>query len=80
MAGHPAGRAHGPARARAVTAADPGVISSAGGLGGVDTRVKCVAAQLPVADGATWLRSMRRNHEWLAYLERIEANARVVSR
>ena len=49
-------------------------------LGGVDTRVKCVAAQSPVADGATWLRSMRRNHEWLAYLERIEANAGVVSR
>jgi uncharacterized protein len=45
-------------------------------LGGVDGRVKCVAAQSPIADGATWLRSMRRHHEWLAYLERVEANAR----
>jgi hypothetical protein len=45
-------------------------------LGSVDQRVRCVAAQSPIADGATWLRSMRRNYEWLAYLERIEANAR----
>jgi alpha/beta superfamily hydrolase len=45
-------------------------------LGAADRRVKCVAAQSPIADGATWLRSMRRNHEWIAYQERIEANAR----
>ena len=45
-------------------------------LAGVDQRIKCVAAQSPIADGATWLRSMRRNYEWLAFLERVEANAR----
>ena len=55
-----------------------------GGTGGgnaimltaVDQRVKCVAVQSPVADGYTWLRSMRRNYEWIAYLERLEANAK----
>jgi uncharacterized protein len=45
-------------------------------LAGVDHRIKCVAAQSPIADGATWLRSMRRNYEWLALLERVDANAR----
>ena len=34
-------------------------------LGAVDRRVRCVAAQSPIADGATWLRGMRRHHEWL---------------
>ncbi len=41
-----------------------------------DKRVKCLAVQSPVADGPTWLRSMRRNYEWLEYVERIESNAR----
>ncbi len=41
-----------------------------------DPRVKCIAAQSPIADGAAWLRSMRREHEWLSFLDRIEANAR----
>jgi len=45
-------------------------------LAGVDWRIRCVAAQSPIADGATWLRSMRRNYEWLVLLERVETNAR----
>lgn len=45
-------------------------------LAAVDSRVRCTVSQSPVADGASWLRSMRREHEWLAYLDRIERNAR----
>jgi pimeloyl-ACP methyl ester carboxylesterase len=45
-------------------------------LAAVDPRVRCTVSQSPVADGATWLRSMRREHEWLAYLDRLERNAR----
>ncbi len=55
-----------------------------GGTGGgnpicaaaLDPRVKAVVVQTVVADGAMWLRSMRREYEWVAYLERIRANAR----
>ena len=47
-------------------------------LAAVDSRVRCTVSQSPVADGATWLRSMRREHEWLAYLDRIERNARTL--
>jgi hypothetical protein len=45
-------------------------------LAAQDKRVKAVAVQSPIADGPTWLRSMRRNYEWLEYLDRIEKNAR----
>ena len=41
-----------------------------------DDRIKAVAVQSPVSDGITWLRSMRRNYEWLAYVERIEEHRR----
>ncbi len=55
-----------------------------GGTGGgnpiyaaaLDPRVKAVVTQTVVADGAMWLRSMRREYEWVAYLDRIRANAR----
>ncbi len=40
-----------------------------------DRRVKAVVTQTVVADGAMWLRSMRREYEWVAYLDRIRANA-----
>jgi hypothetical protein len=45
-------------------------------LAAQDQRIKAVAVQSPIADGPTWLRSMRRNYEWLEYLDRLERNAR----
>ncbi len=39
--------------------------------GGLDPRVKCVVSQVPVADGRDWLHRMRREYEWLEFLERI---------
>lgn len=55
-----------------------------GGIGGGnaivaaarDPRIRCVAVQSVVADGADWLRRMRREYEWLDYVERVEADAR----
>jgi fermentation-respiration switch protein FrsA (DUF1100 family) len=45
-----------------------------------DPRVQVVVAQLPVADGRDWLHRMRREHEWLDYLEQIrQAEIRYVS-
>jgi uncharacterized protein len=53
-----------------------------GGTGGgnaimaaaVDQRVRCVAAQSVVADGADWLHRMRREYEWVELLERVAAD------
>lgn len=53
-----------------------------GGTGGgnailaaaLDPRIRCVAVQSVVADGRMWLRQMRREHEWVDFLERVEAN------
>lgn len=55
-----------------------------GGTGGgnaihaaaLDARVRCVGVQTVVADGADWMRRMRREHEWVAFLDRVEANRR----
>lgn len=55
-----------------------------GGTGGgnaimltaADDRIRAVAAQTPVGDGAAWLRSMRRESEWQSYLRRLEDNDR----
>ena len=45
-----------------------------------DPRVQVVVAQLPIADGRGWLHRMRREHEWLDYLEQIrQAEIRYVS-
>jgi len=41
-----------------------------------DPRLRCVAAQSVVADGEDWLHRMRREYEWVAYLERLEADRR----
>jgi uncharacterized protein len=51
-----------------------------GGTGGavpiyvaaVDPRVKCVVSNYAFASGKEWLRSMRREYEWLALLERLD--------
>ena len=45
-------------------------------LAATDPRVRCVAAQSPIADGPTWIRSMRAQHEWLSFKERVRDNAR----
>jgi dipeptidyl aminopeptidase/acylaminoacyl peptidase len=55
-----------------------------GGTGGgnavlaaaVDSRIRCVAAQSVVADGADWLHRMRREYEWVEMLRRVEADRR----
>jgi dipeptidyl aminopeptidase/acylaminoacyl peptidase len=55
-----------------------------GGIGGGnaiiaaanDPRIRCVAAQSVVADGAEWLRRMRPEYEWHDYLERVAADAK----
>jgi alpha/beta superfamily hydrolase len=61
---------------------DPDRIAAygSGGTGGanavyvaaVDPRVKCVVSYLGISNGRDWLRSMRREYEWLDYLKRIE--------
>jgi uncharacterized protein len=53
-----------------------------GGTGGgnaimaaaIDSRIRCVAAQSVVADGADWLHRMRREYEWVEFLERLAAD------
>lgn len=53
-----------------------------GGTGGanpiyvaaVDERVKCVVSNYAFASGKAWLRSMRREYEWLEFLKRLEAD------
>jgi uncharacterized protein len=50
-----------------------------GGTGGgnavyaaaLDPRISAAVAQVPIADGRDWLHRMRREHEWLEFLERI---------
>lgn len=37
-----------------------------------DPRVRCVVAQVPVADGEDWLRQMRRGYEWYAFLDELD--------
>ncbi|MBI3950906.1 MAG: alpha/beta hydrolase [Acidobacteria bacterium] len=51
-----------------------------GGTGGavpiyvaaVDPRVKCVVSNYAFANGREWLRRMRREYEWLEFLQRLE--------
>jgi pimeloyl-ACP methyl ester carboxylesterase len=39
--------------------------------GALDPRVKAVVSQVPIADGRDWLHRMRRESEWLEFLEDI---------
>lgn len=39
--------------------------------GGLDDRLKAIVSQVPIADGRDWLHRMRREHEWLEFLERL---------
>jgi hypothetical protein len=45
-------------------------------LGALDARVRAVVSQFPVADGTDFLRRMRPEHEWLSYLEQLDADRR----
>jgi alpha-beta hydrolase superfamily lysophospholipase len=60
-----------------------GVFGSGGTGGGnavmlaaTDRRLRAAVAQVPVADGEDWLRRMRPEHEWQAYLARLEEDRR----
>lgn len=39
--------------------------------GALDDRLKAVVSQVPIADGRDWLHRMRRESEWLEFLEQI---------
>lgn len=45
-------------------------------VAGTDERVQCVVAVVPVGDGETWLRSLRRNWEWNEFHRRVEEDRR----
>ncbi|HLE78867.1 MAG TPA: alpha/beta fold hydrolase [Candidatus Limnocylindrales bacterium] len=38
---------------------------------GLDPRFKAIVSQVPIADGRDWLHRMRREHEWIEFLERL---------
>lgn len=40
-------------------------------VAGVDHRIRATVSQVPIADGRDWLHGMRREHEWLEFLERL---------
>ena len=40
----------------------------------IDHRVKCIVSNYGFASGEEWLRSMRREHEWIAFRKRLEAD------
>lgn len=39
-----------------------------------DPRIRCAVCQTVVADGEDWLHRMRREHEWVDYLRRLDAD------
>lgn len=41
---------------------------------GLDDRFKAMVSQVPIADGRDWLHRMRREHEWLEFLERLRVD------
>lgn len=43
---------------------------------GVDDRLRAIVSQVPIADGRSWLRRMRRESEWLEFLQRLENDRR----
>jgi hypothetical protein len=43
-------------------------------VAGLDERVLATVSQVPIADGRDWLHRMRREHEWLEFLERLRAD------
>lgn len=45
-------------------------------VAGLDPRVCAIVSQLPVADGRDWLHRMRREYEWLEFVQRVEDDRR----
>ncbi len=45
-------------------------------LAAADPRIRAAVSQVPVADGADWLRRMRSEHEWLAFLAALAEDRR----
>lgn len=43
-------------------------------VAGLDERVKATVSQVPIADGRDWLHRMRRESEWLEFLEAVAAD------
>jgi dipeptidyl aminopeptidase/acylaminoacyl peptidase len=64
--------------------ADNLAVFGSGGTGGgnavllaaTDRRIRAAVAQVPVADGADWLRRMRREHEWQEFLVQLDEDRR----
>ncbi|MBI4482723.1 MAG: alpha/beta hydrolase [Acidobacteria bacterium] len=40
-------------------------------VAGIDPRPKCLACIFPISDGRAWLRSMRREYEWIEFLGKL---------
>ena len=61
-----------------------GGIFGSGGTGGgnavltaaYEPGARATISQVPVADGRDWLRRMRQDHEWVAFLESVDADRR----
>ena len=43
-------------------------------VAGLDERIRATVSQVPIADGRDWLRRMRREYEWLEFLDRLRAD------
>lgn len=71
-------------RGRSDMDAERAAIFGSGGTGGgnavaaaaLEPAVRATISQVPVADGRDWLRRMRTEHEWAAFLESVEADRR----
>ncbi len=45
-------------------------------VAGIDERVRCTVCQVGIADGEDWLHRMRREYEWIAFVQRLEEDRR----
>jgi len=49
-------------------------------VAGVDPRVRCTVSVSGIADGAAWLQRMRREYEWVEFLDRVAEDRRARAR
>src|SRR3990172_9141657 len=49
-------------------------------VAGVDPRVRCTVSVSGIADGAAWLQRMRREYEWVEFLDRVAEERRARAR
>lgn len=45
-------------------------------LAGTDPRIRAVVSQVPIADGTDWLKRMRSEQEWIAFLQSLDKDRR----